>query len=118
MTARIVVARSPAEMPVVTPRRASIDAPNGCRLPAASGTISGMPSCRMRSRVRLRHTSPRACVAMKLMASAVTMLGRHAQVGLALRAVGQDHHAAVAQVLQGALDRMGGHRRRLHLCSN
>ena len=56
----------------------------------------------MRFLVRLRQTRPRACVAMKLIASGVTVLGGHAEVRLAVFAAGEDDHAARAQMSASA----------------
>jgi hypothetical protein len=66
----IVRLRSAAEMPVVTPSRASIETvkavPSGASL---CSVIGCRPSSSARSSVRHRQTRPRACVAMKLIAS-------------------------------------------------
>src|SRR6266498_2423778 len=68
----IVTERSWAEMPVVTPSRASIETVkavwSGVSLFSA---IWRRPSSSQRSSVRQRQMSPRACVAMKLIASGV-----------------------------------------------
>jgi hypothetical protein len=68
----IVCARSAAEMPVVTPLRASTATvkavPRGASFRCV---IGGRPSCSQRSPVRQRQIRPRACVAMKLTASGV-----------------------------------------------
>ena len=68
----IVCARSCAEMPVVTPSRAStvtVNAvPNGVSF---WSVIWRSPSSSQRSSVRQRQTRPRACVTMKLTASGV-----------------------------------------------
>src|SRR3990170_5965784 len=70
---RMVVARSCAEIPVVTPLRASMETvnavPNGEEL---SCTMGGRWSCFARSSVMLRQMSPRPWRAMKLIASGVT----------------------------------------------
>ena len=68
----IVRERSCAEMPVVTPSRASIvfmkAVPSGVSL---CSVIGRRPSSSQRSSVRHRQMRPRACVAMKLIASGV-----------------------------------------------
>src|SRR5438067_13074124 len=73
VAARTVRARSAAEIPVVTPLAASIEmvnaVPMGERL---SFTMSASFSWRQRPSVSVRQTRPRACVAMKLIASGVT----------------------------------------------
>src|SRR6185312_8886870 len=68
----IVRARSAAEMPVVTPSRASIDTVNAvwCRVPFC-WLMSGRPSFSTRARVSARQIRPRAWRAMKLIASGV-----------------------------------------------
>src|SRR5436309_4063584 len=74
MAVRTVAARSAAEMPVVTLPRASIDTvkavPKGEVL---SSTMSGRSSARQRSSERARQIRPRPCLAMKLIASGVTL---------------------------------------------
>ena len=90
-------------MPVVTPSAASIDTvklvPCGEVL---SRTIGGRPSCRQRSRVSDRQTSPRACVTMKLMSCGRTSSRGHDQVAfvLAVLVVDDDDHAAGAEFVQ------------------
>ena len=68
----IVCERSCAEMPVVTPSRASIETvkavPYGVSL---RSVICRSSSSSQRSSVRQRQISPRACMAMKLIASGV-----------------------------------------------
>ena len=68
----IVWLRSAAEMPVVTPSRASIETvkavPSGASL---CSVIGRRPSLSARSSVRQRQIRPRACVAMKLIVSGV-----------------------------------------------
>ena len=70
----MVRARSCADMPEATPSRASIGVANAVpkrvELPRSSA-ISDRPSSRMRSSVSASDTSPRAWVAMKLIASGV-----------------------------------------------
>ena len=70
---RIVVARSSAETPRVTPCRASNDTvkavPSGA---VFLSTIIGRPNASMRSSAIGRQISPRPYFAMKLMASGVT----------------------------------------------
>src|SRR6185369_14762488 len=73
VAARMVRARSAAEMPVVTPLAASIETVNAVPIGARlSLTIKGRLSWRQRSSVSVRQTRPRACVAMKLIDSGVT----------------------------------------------
>jgi hypothetical protein len=73
MAARMVVARSAAEMPVVTSRLASMDTVNAVpKFDVFSVTISGICSSSRRSTVSGRQMSPRPCMAMKLTASGVT----------------------------------------------
>ena len=68
----IVRERSAAEMPVVTPSRASTDTVNAVPSGASlCSVICRRPSSSQRSSVRQRQISPRACVAMKLIASGV-----------------------------------------------
>ena len=65
--------RSAAEMPVVTPSRASIDSQNAVpKLDVLGGLISGRRRWSQRSGVSARQIRPRPCVAMKLMISGVT----------------------------------------------
>ena len=62
--------RSAAEMPVVTPSRASTETVNAVPSGASLWSVIGRrPSWSARSSVRQRQISPRACVAMKLIAS-------------------------------------------------
>ena len=72
MATATVCARSAAEIPVVTPSRASIETVNAVewRVPF-DWLISGRPSWLTRCEVSARQISPRACRAMKLMASGV-----------------------------------------------
>ena len=74
MATLTVRARSPAEMPVVTPCRASIDTVKAvsycvplCRL------MGSRPNCAQRSAVSARQMRPRPCVAMKLIAAGVAI---------------------------------------------
>src|SRR3569623_3410972 len=69
-----VRARSCAEMPVVTPSRASIETVNAvsCRVPLLR-LINSSPSESMRSLVIARQTRPRPCLAMKLIFSGVAI---------------------------------------------
>src|SRR5579883_891873 len=70
----MVRARSGAEMPVVTPSRASIETVKAVRRREAFCCgISGRRSCSTRSRVRARQMRPRPCFAMKLMACGVAI---------------------------------------------
>src|ERR1700694_5811005 len=69
----MVRARSAAEIPVLTPREASIETVKAVWYwEVLSWTIKGRSSCRSRSSVRDKQIRPRPCVAMKLMASGVT----------------------------------------------
>src|SRR5205823_9783691 len=72
MAARIVIARSEALMPVVTPRRASMASQNA--VPCTEvlmGDMSGRWSSSQRSSVSGMQIRPRPYLAMKLMASGV-----------------------------------------------
>ena len=67
-----VRARSCAEMPVVTPSRASIETVKAVSWrDEFACAISGSPSASSRSPGSARQISPRPCVAMKLIASGV-----------------------------------------------
>ncbi len=67
-------ARSCAEMPVVTPSRASIDTVKAVSWrDELVDAISGRPSASIRSPVMARQISPRPWVAMKLIASGVAI---------------------------------------------
>ena len=72
MATATVRARSWAEMPVVTPSRASIETVKAvsCR-EEFDAAISGSPSASSRSPGSVRQMSPRPCVAMKLTAFGV-----------------------------------------------
>ncbi len=71
--ARIVLARSAAEIPVDVPARASMDTQNAVsRGEELSETSSGMSSSSSRSGVIARQTRPRPYLAMKFTASGVT----------------------------------------------
>src|ERR1700728_451321 len=73
MAVRIVRVRSAAEIPVVTPSRASIDSQKAVpKLEVLSGDISGRWRVSQRSAVSARQIRPRPCLAMKLMISGVT----------------------------------------------
>ena len=75
MAASTVRARSAAEMPVVVPCLASTGTQKAVpkrALFSSSWTMRGMRSSSRRSPVMGRHTSPRPCLAMKLMTSGVT----------------------------------------------
>ena len=68
----MVRARSAAEMPVVTPSRASIETVKAVSIREELLTdIIGRPSCAIRSAVIGRQIRPRPWVAMKLTASGV-----------------------------------------------
>ena len=72
---RIVAARSAAEMPVVTPKRAAASMLMVNAVSCDSllcSVICGRPRAWQRSGVSGMQISPRACVAMKLIVSAVT----------------------------------------------
>ena len=71
----MVRARSDAEIPVVTPSRASIDTVKFvpyCVPFSPAPTIIGKPSSSQRASVKHKHTKPRACVTIKLIAAGVT----------------------------------------------
>ena len=104
----IVRLRSAAEMPVVTPSRASTETVNAVPSGASLWSVIGRrPSSSARSSVRQRQISPRACVAMKLIASGVANWAAIVEVALvlAVRVVDDDDHAALADVLDRLLDR-------------
>ena len=68
----IVCARSAAEIPVVTPSRASTETVNAvCSGASFLAAIRSRPSSSQRSRVSGRQISPRPSLAMKLIASGV-----------------------------------------------
>src|SRR5580704_8975441 len=72
MAARMVVARSAALMPVVTPRRASMDSVKAVpKAEVFTGDMGGRCSSSQRSSVRARQIRPRPYLAMKLMAAGV-----------------------------------------------
>ena len=72
MATWIVRERSAAEIPVVTPSRASTEIVNAVSNGVSLLYVIGLrPSSSQRSSVRQRQMSPRACVAMKLIASGV-----------------------------------------------
>jgi hypothetical protein len=71
--ARIVVARSAAEIPVLTPRRASTDTVNAvCRWSVLSATINGISSASSRSPTTGMQITPLECRTMNAIASGVT----------------------------------------------
>jgi len=73
MAVRIVVARSWAEMPVVTPFLASMETVKAVlKRDWLSLTMSGRLIFRANSSLRVRQMRPRPCLAMKLTASGVT----------------------------------------------
>src|SRR5688572_5025339 len=73
ITVRMVRVRSDAEIPVVTPARASMDSQNAVpKFDVLVGLMSGSRSWSQRSGVRARQMRPRPWVAMKLMISGVT----------------------------------------------
>ena len=74
-TVRTVVARSAAEMPVVTPRRASIETMNAVpkgEVLSISSTMGGICNSARRSEVSDKQMSPRPYLVIKLIASGVT----------------------------------------------
>ncbi len=72
MATWIVCARSAAEMPVVTPSRASTETVNAvCRRASFFGVMGGRLSSAQRCGVSVRQTRPRPSLAMKLMRSAL-----------------------------------------------
>ena len=69
----MVLARSAAEIPVVTPSAASIDTVKlVLNLAPFLSDISGKLSCSLRSAVMVKHTKPRAWVIIKLISSGRT----------------------------------------------
>ena len=75
---RIVVARSAAEIPVVTPRRASIETVNAVpNREVFSATCGGKCNSSHRSSVSGKQISPRPSPAMKLIFSGVTNYAAH-----------------------------------------
>ena len=100
------------------PSRASIETvnavSNGDSFLAA---IRSRPSSSQRSGVSARQISPRAWVAMKLIASGRGELGGEREVALVLAVLGvaDHHHLARADVLDGLLDRAEG--RVAHTCA-
>lgn len=71
----MVVALSAAEMPVVTPCAASMDRVKlVLNLAPFLSLMSGKSSCWQRASVKVKHTNPRACVIIKLIASGVMWL--------------------------------------------
>ena len=73
LPARMVRVRSAAEIPVVTPSRASMDSQKAVpKLDVLCGDIRGRRSASQRSPVSVRQIRPRPKVAMKLMISGVT----------------------------------------------
>ena len=97
-----------AEMPVVTPSRASIETVKAVHA-AASGCcdINGSAAASARSGVSARQIRPRPCLAMKLIASGVAICAGNDQVALVLAVlvIDQDEHAAIARLLDDFLDR-------------
>ena len=107
--------RSAAEMPVVTPSRASTETVNAVPSGASLWSVIGRrPSWSVRSSVRQRQISPRACVAMKLIASGRRKLGGDHEVALvlAVRVVDDDDEPSRANILDRLFD---GRERRLLL---
>ncbi len=103
----MVRARSAAEMPVVTPSRASIDTVKAVWWrDAFCLDISGSRSCSIRSPVMARQIRPRPKRAMKLIAVGCGALGRDDQIALVLPVlvVDQDEHAALTGLLKDFLD--------------
>ena len=109
MATWIVVARSLAEMPVVTPKRRSASMLTVKAVASSSvfrSVIWGRPSWSQRSPVSARQMSPRPCRVMKLISLGRDQLGRADEVALVLAVlvVGHDDDLAVAQVLDRLLD--------------
>ena len=104
MAARIVVARSDALMPVVVPRRASMDSVNA--VPSAEvliGDIGGRCSSSQRSSVSARQIRPRPYLAMKLICSGRDLLRDKGQIAFvfAVLVIHQNDLAALAKLLDG-----------------
>ena len=90
------------------PSRASIETVNAVwKGDSFFAAIRSSPSSSQRSPVSARQIRPRPCVAMKLIASGVRELGRQREVALVLAVlrVADHDHPAVADVLDGLLDR-------------
>ena len=102
----MVVARSAALMPVVVPRRASIDSVKA--VPSAEvfiGDIGGRCRSSQRSSVSARQIRPRPYLAMKLIGFGRDLLRRQGEVAfvLAVFVVHQDDLAPLAELLDGFL---------------
>ena len=103
----IVWLRSAAEIPVVTPSRASTETVKAVPSGASLWSVIGRrPSSSVRSSVRQRQIRPRACVAMKLIASGVANWAAIDEVALvlAVRVVDDDDEPSRANILDRLLD--------------
>lgn len=97
----MVVALSAAEMPVVTPCAASMDRVKlVLNLAPFLSLMSGKSSCWQRASVKVKHTNPRACVIIKLIASRGDVACRHDQIPFVFTVliVHQDDHFACFDV--------------------
>ena len=107
MATWIVCARSAAEMPVVTPSRASIETVNAvCRRASLRSVIGGRLSSAQRCGVSVRQMRPRPYFGHEVDLLGRRELGRHREVALVLAVlvVTDDDHLALAQVVEGGLD--------------
>ena len=115
----IVWARSWAEMPVVTPSRASIETVKAVsNADSFLAAIRSSPSSSQRSPVSARQIRPAGVHRHEVDRVGRGELGREGEVALVLAVLGvaDDDHLAVADVLEGLLDRAeGGVRSRRHV---
>ncbi len=106
---RIVVARSEALIPVVTPKRGAASTLTVKAVACDSvlcSTICGRSSARQRSGVSVRQMSPRPCLVMKLMRAGVTLSAAEDEVALVLPVlvIGDDDDLPGANVLNCLFD--------------
>ena len=97
----MVWARSWAEIPVVTPSRASIASQKAVPYCDVFSLVMGpMRRWSSRSSVMARQTRPRPCLAMKLMASGVTFSAAKREIAfiLAILVVNHDDHSPGADL--------------------
>ena len=106
---RMVCARSAALMPVVTPWRASMETVNA--VPSGGPLRPGDASSAARGGRRAprrasRQMRPRPCMAMKLMASGVTISAAMHEIALVLAVlvVDEDDHLARANLIDRGVD--------------